>query len=88
MSALVLRTKAEQRLEWFESLRRPLTAQESEELRRSLHATYCRNRKLAQALEAEWNAPALEEHKASEVELLRRLEAEAASLELIPEGQP
>lgn len=45
MNAPRIKTKAEQRLEWLESLHRPLTDEESEELRRSLHAVYCSERR-------------------------------------------
>lgn len=38
MSALVPKTRAQQRLEYLESLHRPLTDDESDMLRRSLHA--------------------------------------------------
>ncbi len=38
MSALIPKTRAQQRLEWLESLDRPLTEDESDMLRRSLHA--------------------------------------------------
>ena len=41
----IILTSAEQRLAWLEALKRPLTADESAELQRALHAIYCRNRK-------------------------------------------
>lgn len=41
----ICKTRSEQRLEWLESLRRPLSDQESEELQRCLHAVYERNRR-------------------------------------------
>jgi hypothetical protein len=40
------KTRAELRLEHLQSLRRELTDQESEELRRALHAVYVRQRRL------------------------------------------
>jgi len=46
-SAFTFKTLAEQRLEYLENLRRPLSEAESEELRRSLHAVYVRNRRMA-----------------------------------------
>lgn len=46
-SAPRIKTPSEQRLEWLEGLKRPLTDDESRELQRALHAVYCRNRKLA-----------------------------------------
>jgi hypothetical protein len=47
MTAFHFKTKAEQHLEYLESLNRPLSDQESDELRRTLHAVYERNRRLA-----------------------------------------
>jgi hypothetical protein len=61
------KTMAEQKLEWLESLDRPLTDEESEELRRSLHAVYCRNRRYG----------VLAQHRNEELELLGKLRAEA-----------
>ena len=46
-SAFRIKTPSEQRLEWLESLKRPLTDEESAELQRALHAVYCRQRKAA-----------------------------------------
>ncbi len=66
------KTIAEQRLEHLEGLKRPLTDEESEQLRRSLHAVYCHNRTLAA------RANALKMHEREERELLAKLEAEAA----------
>ncbi len=65
MSALVIKTPAEQKLEWLESLRRPLTDAESDELRRSLHATYCYRRRIIAA------------HERENAELLAKVEREA-----------
>ncbi len=45
MNAPAFKTRAEQKLEWLESIGRPLTGEESDELRRSLHAVYCRERR-------------------------------------------
>lgn len=73
MNAPAIKTHAEQKLEWLEALKRPLTDQESEELRRALHATYCRNLRLAKAsrIEREIHAGALEEYAALEAQALR-----------------
>jgi len=70
----VPKTKAEQRLEYLESLRRPLTDAESEDLRRALHAVYLRNWK-AKRKQAEIRA--LASHQKEERELLAKVEAEA-----------
>lgn len=75
MNAPAFKTRSEQRLEWLESLKRPLSDQESDELRRSLHAVYCTTRK----------ANILARHREEEIELLARVRAEASSLELQPE---
>lgn len=75
MNRPALKTAAEQRLEWLENLNRPLTDAESDELRRALHAVYCRNRRIRAEVEA--NAPALAEHAASEARLLEKMQAEA-----------
>ena len=45
MNAFRFKTRAEQRLEWLEGLKRPLTQDESEELQRALHAVYVRERR-------------------------------------------
>jgi hypothetical protein len=37
---VIIKTEAQQRLEYLQGLRRELTEQESEDLRRALHATY------------------------------------------------
>lgn len=42
MNALRIKTPSEQKLEWLESLKRPLSDEESAELQRCLHAVYCR----------------------------------------------
>jgi hypothetical protein len=67
MNAPLIKTSAEQKLEWLESLKRPLTDGESDELRRALHATYCHMRK----------SNALAAYEREEAELTRRLEVEA-----------
>lgn len=67
MSAPQLKSLAEQRVEWLEGLRRPLTDAESDDLRRALHAVYCRNRRQR----------ALAGHRKEELKLLRRMEREA-----------
>jgi hypothetical protein len=65
--SFVGKTVAEQKVEYFSSLRRPLTDAESDELRRAMHAAYERRRR--QNL--------LRAHEREEQKLLRRLEAEA-----------
>ncbi len=67
MSALgEFHTRSEINLARLESLGRPLTDEESDELRRALHAVYCRHRSRALAM-----------HEREERELLARLQAEA-----------
>lgn len=66
MSALVPKTRAQQRLEWLESLNRPLTDGESDMLRRSLHAGYM----------TRWNANRLASIRRDELKLLAKIEAE------------
>lgn len=61
------KTRAEQRLEWLEGLDRPLTDEESDMLRRSMHAVYCFKRRKKH----------LAQHEREELKLLRRLEREA-----------
>ena len=72
MNAPVFKTRAEQKLEWLEGLQRPLTEKESDELRRSLHAVYCRNRRLG----------LLAKHREEELSVLERVEAEACQPEM------
>lgn len=43
--SFLFKTRAQQRLEYLEGLKRPLSDNESEELRRCLHAVYCYERK-------------------------------------------
>lgn len=72
------KTRAEQKLEWLGSLHRPLSEAESDELRRSLHATYCRNRNLALAarIEAEMNAGMIAEYDRENAALAKRARRE------------
>lgn len=49
MIAYRFKTRAEQRLEYLESLKRPLSDEESVELQRCLHAVYCYQRKHREA---------------------------------------
>ena len=42
---IALKTKSEQKLEMLQSIRRPLTDEESDELRRALHAVYVQQRR-------------------------------------------
>jgi hypothetical protein len=70
-----LKTKAEQKLEYLKGLHRPLTDRESDELRRSMHAVYERERRLG----------LLAMNRREELELLDRLRAEAAQPERYPE---
>jgi hypothetical protein len=65
------KTKSEQKLDWLESLHRPLSDRESEELRRAMHAVYCRNKRLAQ-------------HEREERALLAKMQAEACQAERYP----
>ena len=71
--SLAHKTRAEQRLEWLESLERPLTDEESDILRRSLHAVYCQNRRRFLAA-----------HEREEAALLKTVEAEARQKERYP----
>lgn len=73
-AAPTFKTRAQQKLEWLENLQRPLTDQESDELRRSMHAVYCHNRK----------ARMLAKHREEELTLLKRVEAEARRPERYP----
>lgn len=78
MTALHIKTPAEQKLEWFDGLHRPLTDEESDELRRSLHAKYMHDWRMARLArtEREANAAALLEHSCAEAETLQRVLAE------------
>jgi hypothetical protein len=67
MNAPALKTKAEQKVEWFGSLDRRLTDAEYAELERALHAVYVRDRR----------SRALASHEREEAELLAKVEAEA-----------
>lgn len=66
MTNLTLKTPAQQRLEWLENLNRPLTDEESDMLRRSLHADYCHRRKSA----------ILHRHREEEIGLLAKVQRE------------
>ncbi len=68
------KTRAEQRLEWLSGLDRPLTDEESEMLRRSLHADYM-NR---------WRSNKLASIRREELRTLAKVEAEM----LMPERHP
>lgn len=78
MNALLIKTPAEQKLEWFGGLKRPLTDEESEELQRSLHAKYVRDWRLARLARTEREAAnaALLEYTRLEAETLQRVLAE------------
>jgi hypothetical protein len=68
MNAPKLLTKAEQKLEYLKGLHRPLTDQESDELRRAMHAVYEHERRLG----------LLQMHRDEELLLLDKIRAEAA----------
>jgi hypothetical protein len=65
--SFVGKTRSEQKVEYFSTLRRPLTDAESDELRRAMHAAYEHRRR----------CNALEMHRIEEEKLLKRLEREA-----------
>lgn len=67
MNAPQFKTRAQQRLEYLTELKRPLTDDESDELRRSMHAVYCYSRK----------ARMLARHRREELDLLDRIIAES-----------
>lgn len=75
MTIPVFKTVAQQKLEWLESLDRPLTDEESEALKRAMHAVYCRTRRFQ----------ILAEHRREEMTLLARVEKEATQQELYRE---
>lgn len=79
MTALRIKTPAEQKLEWFCGLKRPLTDDESAELQRSLHAKYVRDWRLARLARTEREAAnaALLEYSRFEDETLQMVLAEA-----------
>ena len=62
------RTLSELRLARLSALRRPLTDEESDDLRRARHAVYCYQR--AQRMDAEAHRPALEAAEREELTLL------------------
>lgn len=76
MTAPLLKTKAEQRVEHLNGLGRPLSEQESEDLRRAMHAVYCHD--LRQRT--------LSRQRNEELELLEKLRAEASMPEMYPHG--
>ncbi len=63
------KTRAEQRLDWLAALNRPLSDDESDELRRSLHAVYTRNWKQERSRR-------LAQHRNEELALLAKMERE------------
>lgn len=71
MTAPLLKTKAEQKLEYLSSLKRPLSDAESRDLGRSMHAVYERERR--QRL--------MNRHRKEELTLLDKLRKEAAQPE-------
>lgn len=79
MSSPSFKTRSEQKLEWLESLDRPLTDEESNELHRALHAVYCRNLKLQRAarIEREVRDQVLTQFDKENAIILRRMEREA-----------
>lgn len=68
--SVAFKTRSEIALAQLESLKRPLTDEESDQLRRALHATYCRNIRLGRAarLEREAYPTALAEYAQGEAE--------------------
>lgn len=74
MTRPVLQTKAEQKLDYLKSLKRPLTDKESDELRRSMHAVYERERRLGM----------IAMNRREELELLDRLRTESTQPEWYP----
>ena len=66
-----LQTRAQQRVAWLENLGRPLTDDESDMLRRSLHATYAYDRKMGGGKER-----ILAAVRAEELVTLSKVEAE------------
>lgn len=64
----VFRTRSELRLEELEALRRPLTAAESADLKRCLHAIYMRNWKVEQSIRGRHGGQLLEVQKQATVE--------------------
>jgi len=68
MNAFAPLTAAEQRVTHLEALRRPLTDEESDLLRRSLHAVYCRNIRLRKEAEQAASQRAAEVAQADAIE--------------------
>lgn len=71
---IAYKTISEQKLEHLQSLKRPLSDDESDDLRRAMHAVYCHERK----------AQRLGQHRNEELKLLRKLQREAAHREWYP----
>jgi hypothetical protein len=67
MSVLIIKTKSQQKLEYFETLKRPLTAEESDDLQRTMHSVYAYERTQAK----------LTQNRAEELKLLEKLRREA-----------
>lgn len=67
MTAPLLKTKAEQRLDHLKTIKRALTEDEHDELRRAMHAVYVREHRLG----------TLQQHRNDEIKLLSKLHAEA-----------
>lgn len=65
--SFAFKTFAEQRLEYLRGLKRPLTDEESEQLQRSMHAVYERNRRHR----------IVQQHRNEELKLLKKVEREA-----------
>jgi hypothetical protein len=63
------RTRSEIRLDELEAFERPLTASESNELRKCLHAIYMRNWRIAQSIEGRVGGELLDVHKAATLEV-------------------
>ena len=65
--SFVCKTASEQRLDWLQGLKRPLTDAESDQLRKSLHAVYEQQRR----------ARLLAMHEEEEARLIKSLERES-----------
>lgn len=70
------KTRSQQQLEYLESLKRPLTDEESEQLQRSMHAVY----------EYKRSKSRLAQHRREELDVLSKVEAEAREPEWYPHG--
>lgn len=71
---IAYKTISEQKLEHLQSLKRPLSEEESDELRRAMHAVYCHERRLTM----------LAQNREEELRLLERLREEASRPEKYP----